>query len=298
MRVAVIGIGSNSLRMLIADIDLKNAKFHRVASDREGLRVFAALDANRNISREMTVRACECVCTMIAKARAYTVKNIHIFATSAVRDAANREEFCSHIFAVTEIMPKICSGELEAKLSFLGATEAGPSGMIDIGGGSTEVVIGDCEEIQMSTSLQIGAVRLFRKMPIHKVDDAYQVMAHIKAALAKGSSSHRIPQNLAWVGVGGTLTTIAALEQNIPWTNKSAIHGFSLTREAVRKNMERLAAMEMGIRARLKGLQRERADIIVHGLVILLACMEEFQIDAITVSEYGNLEGFLKYYYF
>jgi exopolyphosphatase/guanosine-5'-triphosphate,3'-diphosphate pyrophosphatase len=96
-----------------------------------------------------------------------------------------------------------------------------------------------------------------------------------------------------WVGVGGTFTTSAALVQRIPWNRREHIHGFSLTRESVRAAMEALAPMPMEERLALPSLQPQRADIVVHGIAILL----ELDLPAITVSEYGNLEGYLKVKY-
>lgn len=298
MLVAAIGIGSNSLRLLIADVDMKNAQLHRVLRDREGLRVFAALDENKNISEEMITKACESVQAFVEKAKAYPVQQVHLFATSAVRDAANRHAFCQRILEATGLEPEICSGEEEAVLSFLGATGREPSGMIDIGGGSTEIVMGQGKSLFFSTSLQMGAVRLYRSLPIHSLEDAFRVVDAagklLDSCLFPRSPS---PSSLSWVGVGGTFTTAAALVQNIPWGDRDRIHGFVLSQKDVKHCMEWLAPMPMPKRIKLNGLQPQRADIVVHGLAILLACMQKLEIKQISVSEYGNLEGYLRYHY-
>lgn len=295
MLVATIGIGSNSLRMLIADI--KDAQLHRVMRDREGLRVFAALDENSNITPEMMDKACKSVNAFVQKAKGRHVEKIHLFATSAVRDAANKDEFCARLFAATGLRVEICSGDVEAMLSFLGAAGKGPSGMIDIGGGSTEIVIGEDHQVDFATSLQMGAVRLYREHPIQNAEDAQHVVKIAEEILKPCVADIGAQGKVYWVGVGGTFTTLAALAQNIPWTSKESIHGFSLTRPQVKWAMEWIAGMPMEKRMQLNGLQPQRADIVVHGMAILLSCMQALTIPRIAVSEFGNLEGYLTHLY-
>jgi exopolyphosphatase / guanosine-5'-triphosphate,3'-diphosphate pyrophosphatase len=296
LRAAAIGIGSNSLRMLVADV--KDAQLHRVLRDREGLRVFAALDERGDIAEEMIQRACQSVGAMAQRARENGAQAIHLFATSAVRDARNQQAFIDRLFAATGLWLSVCTGETEAMLSFMGATGTERSGMVDIGGGSTEIVIGRGDALEFAESLQMGAVRLFRAMPIHNPHDAHAVVRSAKETLAAEKGKIRaLQQPQRWVGVGGTFTTAAALAQGIPWDDRKRIHGYPLTREQVTAVMERLAAMPLAQRMELPGLQPQRADIIVHGMAILVCLMEELDIESITVSEYGNLEGYLKWKY-
>lgn len=297
MRAAAIGIGSNSLRMLIADIQQKDAQLQRVKRDREGLRVFAALDDNQNISQEMIRQATQSVTQFVNKAKAMNAEQIHIFATSAVRDARNSDVFTACIQQETGIQVDICSGEVEAKLSFLGSTGPQRSGMIDIGGGSTEIVIGQGKQIDLALSLQMGAVRLYRMAPIRTPKDAYDVVKLADTLLMPQQDAILTLGDVVWVGVGGTFTTTAALAQNISWMSKTRIHGYALTKKEIARCMEWIAPMTLERRKRLNGLQPQRADIVVHGLAILLSCMQNLNIPAITVSEYGNLEGYLRYHY-
>jgi len=278
--------------MLIADIE--DARLHRVLRDREGLRVFAALDENGNISKAMMKQACASVNAMAAYAVRSGAQEIRLFATSAVRDANNKAEFAACLRGATGLELDVCTGEVEALLSFLGATGPRRSGMIDIGGGSTEVVIGQGKRTEFADSLQMGAVRLYREAPIRTVEEAYKVVRRAAAILApRKEAVLALEPPEEWVGVGGTFTTTAAVAQDIHWNDRSRIHGYAVTRAQVGWIMERLAVMPLSQRAALKGMQTQRADIIVHGIAILFCCMEELRIEQITVSENGNLEGYL-----
>ena len=293
MRVAAIGIGSNSLRMLVADV--QEGKLQNPIRYREGLRVFAALDAQGNISQEMIDHACQSVLNFKMQAIARGAEEIHLFATSATRDAANQDQFISALENATGLKLDVCSGDKEAALSFWGGAESGPTGLIDIGGGSTEIAIGCGKTVDDAVSLQMGAVRLYRMKPIASIaeaDEVEKLAAEILEPVRSRFGAGDRP--MAWVGVGGTFTTCAALIQRIPWQERGSIHGFCITQENLKEAIDYLAPMPMDERLQLNCLQPQRADIVVHGMCILLACMRGLQIPAIMVSEHGNLEGYLK----
>lgn len=293
MKAAAIGIGSNSLRMLVADIQA--GKLVNPIRYREGLRVFAALDEYKNISREMIRKACQSVLAFKLQAIAQGAEAVHLFATSATRDAANQEELVRALEEATNLTLDICSGDEEASLSFWGAAEAGPTGMIDIGGGSTEIAVGCGRTVDDAVSLQMGAVRLYRMHPISSTDDAQRVVQMAEEIL-KPVRKRFNAQNkeMEWVGVGGTFTTSAALVQRIPWQQREKIHHFRMTQEKLKEAIKLLAPMPLDERLKLECLQPQRADIVVHGMSILLACMRGLNIPSIVVSEHGNLEGYLK----
>ncbi len=143
----------------------------------------------------------------------------------------------------------------------------------------------------------MGAVRLYRCHPIQSMEEARAAVRIARELIAPERPAFAAIRPPVWVGVGGTFTTTAALVQEIPWYQRSLIHGFSLTQERVLAAMETLAPMPMEKRLAIPSLQPQRADIVVHGVAILLACMQELDLPAITVSEYGNLEGYLKVKY-
>ena len=293
MKAAAIGIGSNSLRMLVADIQpdgLKNSIRYR-----EGLRVFAALDEKKNISCEMIQNACRSVLAFKKEAVLQGAEHIHLFATSATRDAANQLDFIHALEKTTGLELDICSGNKEALLSFWGAAENGPTGMIDIGGGSTEIALGCGRNVKDAVSLQMGAVRLYRAQPIASAEEAEKVVRMASDILSPVRERFLAQLDVVkWVGVGGTFTTSAALVQHIPWQQREKIHRFCMTQEQLEDAIHLLASMPLEERLKLDCLQPQRADIVVHGMAILLACMRGLHISSIMVSEHGNLEGYLK----
>ncbi len=296
MRAAVIGIGSNSVRMLVADV--QGGRLLEILRDREGTRLFGGLNESGNLSRESMDHTLSSVRKMQQKALAMNAKALHLFATSAVRDAGNQQEFSSLIRNETGLELEICSGESEAALSFLGSTFGERSGVIDIGGGSTEFVIGCGTNIECGVSLQMGAVRLFRLYPIHSAKDLPRVLEVAKGILHEGIGPLKkvgLPQS--WVGVGGTSTALAGIIKGVSWTEKTKLHGFCLKKEQVEEWLCRLADMSLEERLTLPGLQPQRADIMVHGTAILVESMRQLNIKSIEVSEFGNLDGYLKQKY-
>ena len=296
MKIAVIGIGSNSVRMLVSEVDGQTGK--RMFRERAGTRLFAGLDAQRCLQPSAMEHTSDAVKAMVESARNHGVEDIQLFATSATRDAVNNGVFSQMLLEKTGLALQICSGNEEALLSFLGAAGGGYSGVIDIGGGSTEIVCGDGNAFSCSVSCQMGAVRLYRMMPIADEQDMYKVTELARQILKQNldsAQSFALPDR--WTGTGGTFTTLAAMALNVPWTDRTKVHGTKLERSWVESEAAMLARMSMEQRLQLKGLQPNRADIIVHGICILIACMHYFGIDEIRVSEYGNLDGFTQKHY-
>lgn len=300
MILAVIGIGSNSVRMLTAEAE--GGDFRRMARDRAGTRLFAGLDEQGNLSAESMARTLEAMSQMAQEARRRRAERLHAFATSAARDARNGKEFMAAAEQATGVPLEILSGEEEAELSFLGARDVFPDGrrcgVIDIGGGSTEIVTGEGQGTDCAFSCQMGAVRLFRAIPLTCRADMAAVEAEADAILADNLRKHPEFRNPGtWVGTGGTFTTLAAMAKNIPWQSREGMHGTRVTAQEIRRIGESLADMNLEERKQLPGLQPGRADIVVHGICILLAVMNRLEAEDITVSEYGNLDGYIRKHY-
>ncbi len=296
MKVAVIGIGSNSVRMLIARVE--GGRMERLRRDRAGTRLFAGLDEGRMLSREAMEKSCAAVKAMADSARMEGAQALHLFATSATRDAANQADFSALLKSETGLDLEICSGDLEAALSFYGATDGGDSGVIDIGGGSTEVIVGDGMNVRCGFSCQMGAVRLAGRSPIRDHGDLPAVRILAADILEEALRRHpTLTFPKAWRGTGGTFTTLAAILKGIRWTDRTYMHGTVLPRAEIERIARDLSDMTLEERKELPGLQPNRADIVVHGVCILLALMDRLNITEITVSEYGNLDGYVKYRY-
>ena len=293
MMVAVIGIGSNSVRMLVAQVEGDHAR--RLWRDREGTRLFAGLNAEGRLQPEAMNTTIAAVRRMAEEARARGAEQVHLFATSATRDASNQDEFAARLREEAGVELEVCSGEKEAALSFLGATDGDYCGVIDIGGGSTEVEVGQGKNLVCAFSCQMGAVRLHQRLPIASHSDLAPVEALAADILEDKLREHptlTLPGK--WIGTGGTFTTLAAMVKGIRWTDRTYMHGTVLTLEQVERQAWLLSDMPMEERLKLPGLQPHRADIVVHGICILLSAMRRLGIGSITVSEYGNLDGYMK----
>lgn len=296
MMIAVIGIGSNSVRMLTAKVEGKRGE--RVRRDRDGTRLFAGLGERGMLDPEAMAKTVASVRRMAEEARADGAAEVLLFATSATRDAQNKEEFARLLREEAGVELTVCSGEEEAALSFLGATGGGRCGVIDIGGGSTEVVVGEETTLSCAFSCQMGAVRLFREMPIASSADLPAVQAAAAALLEEKLAQYPaldLPER--WYGTGGTFTTLGAMVRGVHWTDRTNMHGTMLPLARVEALAAQLADLPVDERLKLPGLQPNRADIVVHGICILIACMKRLGIEEIRVSEYGNLDGYVKRYY-
>lgn len=284
-RYAAVDVGTNSTRLLIADIEAgRLVPVHRRL---EITRLGQGLGLCRNkldpaaVSR--TAAVLEVFSTVIA---AYQADGIRAVATSAVRDAENAPEFTNLIRERTGLRLEVISGEEEAFLSYLGATAGFASSnlaVVDIGGGSTELIWAASGK-PVCRSLDLGAVRLTEQgmtLP-ETLADLERVFREI--ALEPGP-------NL--VGVGGTITTLAAIDQRLSVYDPGKTHGYFLSRQAAENLLAFLSSLTLAERRRVPGLQPERADIIVAGTVILVALLQGFRSSGITVSEADILHGLI-----
>jgi len=299
VKAAVIGIGSNSVRSLLTEVT--GDSFSCLWRDREGTRLFAGLDGSGNLNRDSMDKTVSAVRRMASEMREKGAEKLGIFATSAARDAANGGEFTEAVAEAAGTPLEIISGGEEAELSFLGASAAVNAercGVIDIGGGSTEIAIGGPEGTECSFSCQMGAVRLYQRIRLERKEDMKPVEVAAGQILDESLSAFsgvELPDT--WVGTGGTFTTLAAMAKGVSWKNRSGLHGTAITRDEIREIGEKLAGMKLEARMQLPGLQPGRADIVVHGICILLGVMDRLNIDRIIVSEWGNLDGYIRKHY-
>jgi len=293
-RVAAIDCGTNSIRLLVTDLDgdrqddvLREMRIVRLGEgvDQSGHLQDAAIDRTLEVCREYG----ELIST-------FEAARLRFCATSAVRDADNGEQFGDRVEEVLGVRPEVLSGEAEAAASFLGATRALGSGrtvVVDIGGGSTEIVVGDGPDLESAVSLDIGSVRMterFLASDPPAVAELTDCMSYLDTVLAPQCGMAAVPR---FVGVAGTVTTVAAHALRLPSYDSSAIHGARLPLDDVRAACLSLAQMSVADRRALPFMHPGRADVIGAGALILDRLIEALPLDSgeLVVSESDILDG-------
>lgn len=292
MRLACIGIGSNAIRLLIAQ--WTQGRLCAQRRERRGTRLFAGL-VNGALTEQSIRSSVEAVAELAVLARRDGAQEIFVFATSAVRDASNGEDFTRRAEAASGTRIEIISGEQEAVLSYIGASEGGRCGVIDIGGGSTEFTLGDGDAILGAQSLQMGAVRMNGQLSVLSLADYEETVARCRRIIERDARALlAMPARAQWVGVGGTMTTLGAMERRVPLFDPETCEGMVMRADQVAGWGRRLAAMTMEERRHVEGLMPHRADIIPSGIAILEAAMRSFGMAQLRLSAHGNMDGYLK----
>lgn len=293
-RLGVISIGSNSVKMLTANIDESLSNPQRA---REETALFLSMNEKRYFSEEGMERCARAVSKLHYIAKQAGADEVRLIATSAMRDALNRNELDFYIAALAPMMlSRIISGEEEAQLSFLGATCAsqkeGLRGMIDIGGGSAEVAFGDSiTGLHFVKSLQLGASRLLQWQPINSLEDMHLALTLAGDLIKKELT---LPKELPgqWSLVGGTGTTFVNLLLKLPY-DKLCPEETEISRDVVEEWLERLSVLNIEERAMLPGIPPTRLHILPTGLAILKSLMDYMDIERILVTRRNNLDGYL-----
>lgn len=298
MRIAAIDIGSNSTRLLVADVSDGGISelFRRSVVTRLGDRVDA--------TGMLDPAACERVYAVIEAYRiefeAAAAERVRGVATSAVRDAANGLELRNEIATRYDVEIDVIGGDKEAELTFAGASlagavDAGGRGLVvDIGGGSTEFIVGDAGELSFHTSTKMGAVRQSERHLHHDPPTAHELAALVDECAATIAAAvpvefrERVSRG---IGVAGTPTVLAAVDQSLEVFDPWKVHGYTIMRAACERMLALLGAMPLSARREVVGLHPDRAPTIVAGAAILLATMDAFNLPGIEVSEHDILYG-------
>jgi exopolyphosphatase/guanosine-5'-triphosphate,3'-diphosphate pyrophosphatase len=294
--VAVIDVGSNSTRLLVADV--ADGRVAKVERQSRVTRLGRGVDLSGQLSSEAVEAACEAIGDYVAICEEAGARQVVAIATSAVRDASNGEAFVAELRERFALSARVLDGVEEARLTYLGATAERPPTVptlaIDIGGGSTELIVGTGHEIAFHASLQAGVVRHTER---HISSDppttaelealAADARSLIEAAVA-GRAEARASAGIA---VAGTPTSLAAIELGLEPYDPERAHGHLLTLETIQHLLSQLASAPLGERARIPGLHADRAPTIVAGVVILVEAMRAFGLDRIRVSEHDILYG-------
>jgi len=300
LRVAAIDCGTNSVRLLVADVDRAACRLSDVDRRLEIVRLGQGVDATGRLAAEplaRTLRALRSYQKIITEASASAVRMV---ATSATRDAANAGEFVAGVRDILGIEPEVLSGDDEARLSFTGATEeltgevAAPYLVTDIGGGSTEFVLGGPGAATAAVSVNIGCVRMTERHLRHDPPSGSEIaaaLADIDAALDVAAG--RIPVSAArtLVGLAGSVTTVAALVLGLDSYQAEKIHHARVSVAAVRAVTASLMAQTRSERRQLGVMHPGRVDVIGGGALVLTRIMERFGFDEVLVSEHDILDG-------
>jgi exopolyphosphatase/guanosine-5'-triphosphate,3'-diphosphate pyrophosphatase len=300
-RVAAVDCGTNSIRLLVADVDAATGELETLDRRMEIVRLGQGVDRTGRLAPEAlkrTFAACRRYAQVIEE---HGAKRLRFVATSASRDAENRDEFVRGVVEILGVEPEVISGDQEAQFSFTGATKelAGrqdverPYAVVDIGGGSTEFVVGS-EEVRAARSVDVGCVRLTERHGLsgRATPDQIEAMrADVTAALDEAARSVPLAEARTLVGLAGTVTTVAGIALGLDEYDSAAIHHSCVSAGQVREIVQRLLDSTHAERAAIPVMHPGRVDVIVAGALILQMIMERTGAGEVVVSEHDILDG-------
>ncbi|MBE0429980.1 MAG: Ppx/GppA family phosphatase [Thermoleophilia bacterium] len=295
-RIAVIDTGTNSSRLLIAEGTGEGIR--EVVRQTTITRLGEGVDSRGRLSREATGRVSACVAGYAATIGELGTARSLVIATSSVRDAENGERFIAGLAASFGFEHRLLSGEEEAWLAFSGATMDVDEGvkvlLFDVGGGSTEIVAGRAEEVEFSSSMKMGCVRVRERFLRQDPASASEISAaaeYIDHQL-KEEVDHTHLRDLEMVlAVAGTVTTLAAIDLGLETYQRELVHGHRLSRARVDELLSLLSGMTVAERLRIPVIEEGRADVITAGALIVSRLLAYLGIPEFTVSEHDILEG-------
>jgi len=293
-RVAVVDVGTNSARLLVADV--AGDRVTPVERRSTVTRLGRGVDLSGRLSAEAIEDACAAIGGYVSLYEELGAETVDAIATSAVRDAENGSAFVAELRERFALSARVLDGGEEARLTYLGATSehhpTEPTLVVDIGGGSTELIVGTGEEISFHTSLQAGVVRHSER---HIATDpptvlelealAADIRGLIEPTIAKGVEAQ------AGIAVAGTPTSLAAVEIGLEPYDPARVHGHVLSLPSIQRMLSQLASTPLAQRVEIPGMHPDRAPTIVAGVVILVETMRAFGLERIEVSEHDILYG-------
>lgn len=290
--VAAIDIGTNSVRLLIVD-----STGNEVVREMNITKLGQGVDQTGALHPDAIARTIAVLTTYGALMKQHGVNTVRATATSAARDASNRDEFFGLVSACIGHAPELISGDEEARLSFQGATAGtsstlGPFMVFDIGGGSTEFARG-VEHPEQHISVNMGGVRITERFLHADPPTSEQIAgarAHIRLLLNEVRRTVDTRGIRTWLGLAGTVTSFAAYAAKLKTYDPSVTHGFVLTRETVREVSDEFLRITASERAKLL-LEPKRAGVIIGGALVLDEIMSQFDVESIITSERDILDG-------
>ena len=296
MRVAVVDIGTNSTRLLIADVE--GTGVYEVERRTTVTNMGRGVDHTGLICSDAVEDVCQTISDYKSRYEEMGTERVMAIATSAVRDAVNGDAFIAELRERFDLDARLLSGEEEAHLTYLGATahrpESDPTLVFDIGGGSTELIVGTGRSVGFHTSLQAGTIRQSERHLTsdpphpHELEDlAGDIRNQIERAIAAQPAG--TPTRA--IAVAGTPTSLAAIDQGLEPYDPGRVHGYHLAMQRIQRMLSRLSSLPLAERLRVPGLHPGRAPTIVTGTVILVQVMRAFGLQEVEVSELDILHG-------
>jgi exopolyphosphatase/guanosine-5'-triphosphate,3'-diphosphate pyrophosphatase len=305
-RVAAVDCGTNSIRLLVADADPATGELRELDRRMTIVRLGQGVDRTGRLAPEAlerTFAACREYAEVIKE---YGAERVRFVATSASRDAENRDEFVQGVLGILGVEPEVISGDQEADFSFTGATKelvgredlAKPFLVVDIGGGSTEFVVGE-EHARAARSVDIGCVRMTERHLVRDgavtdpptEDQIAAIRSDIEAALDLVEKTVPLVEARTLVGLAGSVTTVAAIALDLTEYDSTRIHHSRISHDQVREITERLLRSTHAERAAIPSMHPGRVDVIGAGALVLLAIMERIGAAEVVVSEHDILDG-------
>jgi exopolyphosphatase/guanosine-5'-triphosphate,3'-diphosphate pyrophosphatase len=302
VRVAAIDCGTNSIRLLVADLDPRSGVGVDVDRQMQIVRLGQDVDRTGRLAPDALARtfaACDSYAARIAELGA---QRLRFVATSASRDAENTDEFTAGVVRRLGAAPQVVAGSVEAELSFMGATreigglEPGPFLVVDIGGGSTEFVLGTSHP-EAARSVDVGCVRMTERHLASDPPTAAEIAAarrDIEAAVERAAEVVPMDSARTLVGLAGSVTTLAAIDAGLTAYDPAVTHHYRLAAGSVHELTARLLAMPRADRARIPVMHPGRVDVIAAGAMILsavVARVASFGVTEVLVSEHDILDG-------
>jgi len=293
-RVAVIDVGTNSTRLLVADVE--DGKVSPLERRSTVTRLGRGVDLSGHLASEAIEDVCGAIGSYVGIVEELEAETVDAIATSAVRDADNGSAFVAELRERFALSARVLDGEEEARSTYLGATSEAPPDeptlVVDIGGGSTELVVGQGSDVSFHDSLQAGVVRHSER---HISSDpptagelealATDVRGLIESSVGAGVHATQ------GIAVAGTPTSLAAVEIGLEPYDPSRVHGHVLALPSIQRMLSQLASAPLAERIEIPGLHPDRAPTIVAGVVILVEVMRAFELEEIAVSEHDILYG-------
>lgn len=299
VRVAAIDCGTNSIRLLVADVDPAAGTLVDLVRSNEIVRLGHGVDATGRIAPESMARTFAAVERYAEVITALGAERVRFIATSASRDAENRDEFVAGVRDRIGVEPEVISGDEEARLSFLGATRGlvdgagAPYLVVDIGGGSTEFVLGTREPVA-ARSVDVGCVRLTERHLRHDPPTEAEIaaiVADVDAAIAQAAEVVPLDQARTLIGLAGSVTTTAALALGLEEYDGAAIHGTRVRAAEVAAISDRMLALDHAGRSVMQVIHPGRVDVLNAGILVLRRILDVTGLPEVLASEHDILDG-------